>query len=182
MTCEKCAAICDHAERLAAAAARFSMDGGAFAGVIQFAADGVPEPLATSLRGAVERFREACGRFDAALAKNPAGPRMGTEPNGNDAGSAGPGSAGPDACVEQFKERDLAALREAGEAVIPFLCAEVPVDFVKDGEAWNTRARFLALHAEAYNRFRDGWIARKKHHDQSEPRTENSATAPKRQK
>ena len=59
-------------------------------------------------------------------------------------------------------EREVAELRAAGDAVVPFLVAEKPIDYVADGEAWNKRAAFLSLHQAAYHKFREEWVARKK--------------------
>ena len=62
----------------------------------------------------------------------------------------------------QKAEREVAELRAAGDAVVPFLVAEKPIDYVADGEAWNKRAAFLSLHQAAYHKFREEWVARKK--------------------
>jgi hypothetical protein len=40
---------------------------------------------------------------------------------------------------------DYDELLEAARAVAPFLTAKAPINYVLDGEAWNARARFLAL-------------------------------------
>ncbi len=70
-------------------------------------------------------------------------------------------------CGEAYEEidrleREVAELRAAGDAVVPFLVAEKPIDYVADGEAWNKRAAFLSLHQAAYHKFREEWVARKK--------------------
>ncbi len=40
---------------------------------------------------------------------------------------------------------DYDELVAAARAVAPFLTAKVPIDYIRDGEAWNARARFLSL-------------------------------------